>query len=154
MNAVLHYYIHYFMFKGFETSSTTMTFCLHELSLNQEIQEKARQNVRNVLARHDGKITYESLSEMTYLEQCINESLRKFPPGASLIRTVTKDYKVPESEVVLKKGMTMLTSVYGIHHDPSLYPDPEKYDPERFSHENAVNRHSMAFIPFGMLKSS
>lgn len=49
-----------------------MTFCLHELSLDQEIQEKARQNVMKVLARHDGKITYEALSEMTFLEQCIN----------------------------------------------------------------------------------
>lgn len=49
-----------------------MTFTLHELSLNQEIQEKARKNVQEVLSRHDGKITYDSLSEMTYLEQCIN----------------------------------------------------------------------------------
>lgn len=62
-------------FQGFETSSTTMTFCLHELSLNQEIQEQARQNVQEVLERHDGKITYESLSEMTYLEQCINGNI-------------------------------------------------------------------------------
>lgn len=63
-----------FYLQGFETSSTTMTFTLHELSLNQELQERARENVREVLARHNGKITYESLSEMTYLEQCINGS--------------------------------------------------------------------------------
>lgn len=49
-----------------------MTFCLHELSLNHELQDKARANVLEVLARHEGKITYEALSEMTYLEQCIN----------------------------------------------------------------------------------
>lgn len=55
-----------------------MTFCLHELSLNQNIQEKARQNVCEVLAKHDGKINYDSLNEMKYLEQCINESLSKF----------------------------------------------------------------------------
>ena len=126
-----------------------MTFCLHELSLNQEIQEKARRNIRDVLERYGGKITYESLGEMTYLEQCINESLRKFPPGASLIRTVTKDYQVPESQIILKKGMTVLASIYGIHHDPSLYPNPEVFDPDRFIHENVVKRHSMAFIPFG-----
>jgi cytochrome P450 family 6 len=60
------------IFQGFETSSTTMTFTLHELSLNQELQERARKNVQDVLAKHDGKITYESLSEMNYLEQCIN----------------------------------------------------------------------------------
>lgn len=49
-----------------------MTYCLHELSLNQEIQERARKSIQEVLARHDGKITYESLNEMTYLEQIIN----------------------------------------------------------------------------------
>jgi cytochrome P450 family 6 len=77
------------------------------------------------------------------------ESLRKFPPGASLLRTVTKDYQVPDSNVVLKKGMTMLSSIYAIHHDPEIYPDPEVFDPERFTHENMVKRHPMAFIPFG-----
>lgn len=49
-----------------------MTFCLHELSQNPEIQERVRENIMEVLERHDGKITYEALSEMTYLEQCIN----------------------------------------------------------------------------------
>lgn len=49
-----------------------MTFCLYELSLNREIQEKARQNVIQVLARYGGELTYEALSEMNYLEQCIN----------------------------------------------------------------------------------
>lgn len=48
-----------------------MTFCLHELSLNQEIQDKARKDVLDVLARYDGKITYDAINEMTYLEQCI-----------------------------------------------------------------------------------
>lgn len=145
-----------------------MTFCLHELSLNQNLQEKVRANVQDVLARHDGKITYESLNEMTYLEQCINgklsfdkaiasknvffslpESLRQYPPGASLFRKVTKDYQVPDSNIVLKKGMTVLASIYGIHHDPDLYPDPEVFDPDRFSQENVSKRHRMAFIPFG-----
>lgn len=49
-----------------------MTFCLHELSQNPEIQERVRENIFEVLANHDGKITYEALSEMIYLEQCIN----------------------------------------------------------------------------------
>lgn len=61
-----------FFLAGFETSSTTMTFCLHELSLHQDIQEKARENVMEVMEKCGGKITYEGLHEMTYLEQCIN----------------------------------------------------------------------------------
>lgn len=77
------------------------------------------------------------------------ESLRKFPPAGSLIRKVTKDYAVPDSGLVFQKGMTVLVSIYGIHHDPSIYPNPEEFDPERFTHENSSKRHPMAFIPFG-----
>lgn len=77
------------------------------------------------------------------------ESLRKFPPGASIIRKVTKDYQVPGTKHVLKKGMTAISSIYGIHHDPEIYPNPEEYDPERFTPENSAKRHPMAFIPFG-----
>ena len=42
-----------------------------------------------------------------------------------------------------------MVPIFAIHHDPDIYPDPDKFDPERFSDENKKNRHSMAFIPFG-----
>lgn len=146
-----------------------MTFALHELSLNQDIQEKCRANILEVLEKHEGKITYEALSEMTYLERCINgllnqldikyckltftcllkESLRKFPPAANLIRTVTKDYHVPDSNVILKKGTVVFVSAYGIHHDSDIYENPEQFNPERFLPENTSKRHPMAFMPFG-----
>lgn len=77
------------------------------------------------------------------------EALRKFPPGSSLLRTVTKDYQVPETNVVLKEGMTMLASIYAIHHDPEIHFDPEKFDPDRFTSENISKRHPLSFLPFG-----
>lgn len=52
-----------------------MTFTLHELSENLDIQESVRKEIEEVLAKHDGKITYEALNEMRYLEQCINGKL-------------------------------------------------------------------------------
>lgn len=80
------------------------------------------------------------------------EALRIFPPAGSLVREVTKDYQVPESKVVLKKSTTIIVSVYGIHHDSSIYENPESYDPDRFTPENISKRHQMSFIPFGNLK--
>lgn len=49
-----------------------MTYTLFEMSQNQGVQDKARDNVKKVLAKHDGLFTYEALSEMTYIENCIS----------------------------------------------------------------------------------
>jgi len=57
---------------GFETSSTTMTFCLYELSLHQDIQDRVREEIDVVLQKHDGKLTYESIQEMEYLDKVVS----------------------------------------------------------------------------------
>uniref|UniRef100_A0A336M9V7 CSON011992 protein n=1 Tax=Culicoides sonorensis TaxID=179676 RepID=A0A336M9V7_CULSO len=75
-----------FFLAGFETSSTAMSYTLYELAQNQELQEKARKNILTALKAFDGQITYESLQDMTFLEQCINEGMRKYPPVPTLIR--------------------------------------------------------------------
>jgi cytochrome P450 family 6 len=61
-----------FFTAGFETSSTTMTFCLYELSLHQDIQDRLRQEIDVVLQKHDSKITYEGIQEMKYLDKVIS----------------------------------------------------------------------------------
>lgn len=61
-----------FYIAGFETSSTTITFCMYELAKNQEIQRRVHHEIDDTLKRHGGKITYESISEMKYLEACID----------------------------------------------------------------------------------
>uniref|UniRef100_A0A336KY81 CSON001397 protein n=1 Tax=Culicoides sonorensis TaxID=179676 RepID=A0A336KY81_CULSO len=78
-----------FFLAGFETSSTAMSYTLYELAQNMELQEKARQNILSALKAYDGQITYESLQDMTFLEQCINEGMRKYPPVPTLIRRAT-----------------------------------------------------------------
>lgn len=60
-----------FFLAGFETSSTTMTYCLFALSENQDIQERVRDEVRNVLELHDGQLTYEGVQEMKYMDQVL-----------------------------------------------------------------------------------
>lgn len=79
----------------------------------------------------------------------VSESLRMYPSLPFLDRTVTEAYKVPNSDLVLEKGTPIYISVTGMHYDPQYYPDPDKYDPERFNEENKRNRPSCVFLPFG-----
>lgn len=65
-----------FFSAGFETSSTTMSFCLFELARNQEIQCKVQDEIDLVLSKHDGKLTYDSMNEMKYLECCLDGKLK------------------------------------------------------------------------------
>lgn len=60
-----------FFFAGFETSSTAMTYALYELALNHSIQDRVRREINDVIERYDGKITYDGLMEMTYLDQVV-----------------------------------------------------------------------------------
>ena len=76
-----------FFLAGFETSSTTMTFCLYELAINPDIQEVLRNEVDTVLEKHDGNISYEAIQVMTYLDKVV--AGKKIPvPVISNIITV------------------------------------------------------------------
>ncbi|KAF2904071.1 hypothetical protein ILUMI_02105 [Ignelater luminosus] len=138
-----------FFIAGFETSSTTLTFCFYELVINPEIQERLRNEIEDVLEKHDGKVTYNAIMDMTYLDMCVNEALRKYPSLPVLTRYCTQPYKIPDSDVVIDKGVQVYIPILGIQCDPDYYPDPEKFDPERFSPENKSKRHPYAWLPFG-----
>ena len=77
------------------------------------------------------------------------ETLRLYGPVFQLFRTASRDYKLEKSNLTIRKGTLTIIPIYSIHTDPEFYPDPEKFDPERFSEENKKNRHPMAHLPFG-----
>lgn len=126
-----------------------MNFCMYELSINEEIQEKARQNVRKALEKHNGELTYDAIGDMDYLEQCIDETLRKYSVVTALQRVAMNDYKLPGTDIILPKGQAISIPVQAIQHDPELYPNPQTFDPDRFSPEEVTKRHPFAYMPFG-----
>ncbi|KAG8038432.1 hypothetical protein G9C98_006128 [Cotesia typhae] len=129
-----------------ETSSNTIAFCLHELAKNPEIQKKVKEEITLVLLIHK-KLTYESLQEMTYLEKIILETLRKYPPAAMISRRSENSYEIPGTKIKIPAGMRVIIPIYGIHHDPNYYPEPEQFNPDRFDDKNITS--SYTFLPFG-----
>lgn len=132
---------------GFETSSTTMSFAVFEISRSEEIQNKAREEARRVLAKHGGEWTYEAMMELKYIQQIIDETLRRYPPVTILNRECSRDFKIDNT--IIAKGTKVFIPTYGIHMDPKYYPNPTEFDPERFTEEAKRARHPFAYLPFG-----
>lgn len=133
---------------GFETTSATLSFTLYEVCINPEIQRKLRQDIKAALSEHGG-FTYEAVQNMKYLHMVVCETLRKYPVLPFLDRTCMADYKIPDSGFVVEKGTPVFIPVFGLHYDPEYFPDPETFDPERFSDENKGSLPPFTYIPFG-----
>nr|WDY85985.1 cytochrome P450 9Z213 [Pagiophloeus tsushimanus] len=143
-----------FFFAGFDTISTAMCFGSYELAVNRGVQDKLRKEIQNTHKANNGKPTYDILLKMKYLDMVVSEILRKWPPGVGVDRLCTKPYTIEpvnpdEKPVHLKVGDILLLPIQGIHRDPEFYPNPYKFDPERFSDENKDNIRPYTYLPFG-----
>ncbi|KAH8275585.1 hypothetical protein KR026_011046, partial [Drosophila bipectinata] len=138
-----------FFLAGFETSSTTMGFALYELALNQDVQDRLRKEINEGLAKNNNEFTYEGVREMKYLEQVIMETLRKYPILAHLTRETETDFSPEDPKYFIAKGTQVVIPSLGIHYDPDIYPEPEKFKPERFTEEAIAARPSCTWLPFG-----
>jgi len=138
-----------FFLAGFETSSTTLSFCLYELAVNPAIQTKLREEIDATLEKFGGQITYDAVQDMKYMGQVIDETLRKHPPLSNINRIVTQPYTIPDTTAELEMGVRVVIPIYAIHHDPRYYPEPDRFDPERFSDEAKSFRPHFTFLPFG-----
>lgn len=142
-----------FLAGGFETSGTTLSFALYELAMHPDIQHRLRAEISRVMAKHQGELTYDGLQEMSYLDMVVSETLRKYPVVPFLDRMCSSDYTLPSvsgnGTVILPKGTGIYIPVFALHHDQQYYPDPDKFDPERFTEENKQNRPNYVYLPFG-----
>ncbi|XP_053660254.1 probable cytochrome P450 6a14 [Anopheles marshallii] len=138
-----------FFVAGFETSSTVMNFCLYELAKNPDVQERLREEINRAIETNDGKLTYEVVMDQEYLGQVVNETLRKYPPLETTLRMTAQDYTIPGTDHVIPRNVGVQVPVFGIHRDPEHYPDPERFDPGRFSADECQKRPAYTFLPFG-----
>jgi cytochrome P450 len=117
--------------------------------LNPDIQKKLRDEIKLGIEENNGKLTYDMLFGFKYLDMVVNESLRKYPP-AFIMRRCTKDFHIPNTNLIVPKDTQININVFSFHRDSNYFSDPEKFDPERFSSENVDKIVPFTYLPFGM----
>jgi cytochrome P450 len=128
---------------GHESSSNALAFAFYLLSRHPEVERKLRAELDAVLAGRP--IAPEDLNQLPYCLAVINETMRLYPPSWALTRMVTQDDDC--KGLPLKKGDVVMFSQYLMHRRPSLYPNPEGFDPERWLQPDLKLPRS-AYIPF------
>jgi cytochrome P450 len=132
-------------FAGHETTATSMTWMFYLLSQHPEVEEQLRAEIESVL---EGRApTFAELPKLTYMQQVIHETLRLYPAAYLFAReAVTEDtidgYPIPAKTLIF-------ITPYITHRDPNYWPDPERFDPQRFTPENSAGRPRHVYYPFG-----
>uniref|UniRef100_A0A2P2I7R7 Cytochrome P450 6k1-like n=1 Tax=Hirondellea gigas TaxID=1518452 RepID=A0A2P2I7R7_9CRUS len=141
-----------FYMAGYDTTATTLSFVSYCLALHPGIQQRLMQEIEDVIEQccpGDSAVTYEAIQQMTYLEMVFAETLRLYPPAPRVDRRCTKEYILPGTNVTIEVGTKITIPIYSIHRDSRYYPDPERFDPERFTSENKARRPQIVYMPFG-----
>ncbi|CAG5123575.1 unnamed protein product [Candidula unifasciata] len=141
----IHGQVLIFIFAGYETVATALSFTLFLLATHPECCRNVQQEIDEKLGNQSP--SYDNVQDLTYMDMCINESMRMFPPGFLIDRVCTEDTVI--QGIPIPKDMVITFPIYAIHHDPDIWPEPENFQPERFSSENKESRHPFAFLPFG-----
>nr|XP_042122879.1 cytochrome P450 4F4 isoform X3 [Peromyscus maniculatus bairdii] len=137
-----------FMFEGHDTTASGLSWILYNLARHPEYQERCRQEVQELLrGRESPEIEWDDLAQLPFLTMCIKESLRLHPPVTVISRCCTQDISLPDGRAI-PKGVVCIINIFATHHNPTVWPDPEVYDPFRFDPENIKDRSPLAFIPF------
>ncbi|XP_034234600.1 cytochrome P450 4C1-like [Thrips palmi] len=144
-----------FMFEGHDTTGTAISFGLYELSKNQDVQQKAYEEVVSILGEvgEGRQVETADLAKMKYLERVIKEVLRLYPSVPVFLRALHSDLVLPpvkgaKESYTVPAGTSIFVSPFTLHRVEALWPDPERFDPDRFLPENSVGRHPFAYIPF------
>ncbi|XP_071042489.1 cytochrome P450 4V2-like isoform X2 [Parasteatoda tepidariorum] len=136
-----------FMFAGYDTTAMAISWTLYLVGLYRHVQIKIQEDLDEIFeGDNEREIERNDLLRMRYLECVIKETLRLYPAVTFTAREVKENFNVLDYEV--KKGSSCLIFPFMLHKDPEIFPDPEKFNPERFFPENATGRHPFAYVPF------
>jgi cytochrome P450 len=130
---------------GHETTATALSWTWYLLCQHPEIYQKVQQEVDHVMQGRTP--TYDDLTCLPYCLQVFKEAMRLYPPAYAFSRRALRDVEIDGYQV--PKGRVVLIAPYTLHRREEYYPEPEKFDPERFTTEREKQLPRSAYLPFG-----
>jgi cytochrome P450 len=130
---------------GHETTANALTWTWYLLSQNPDVREKLHEEVDRVVG--DRTPAYEDLPSLAYTRMVLAESMRLYPPAWAIGRRSLEPFEVRGYPI--PKRAVILMSQYIVHRLASYYPDPERFEPGRWTPESAATRPKFAYFPFG-----
>jgi len=137
---------------GHETTANGLAWSWHLLAQHPEVERRLHAEVDAVLTGADGlprAATVDDLPRLTYARMIVTETLRLRPPAYVLGRKAVVPYAVPGTAYTIPAGATVFLSQHVVHRDPRWWPDPTRFDPERWRDGAAPERPRFAYFPFG-----
>ncbi|XP_024427126.2 cytochrome P450 3A12 [Desmodus rotundus] len=135
-----------FIFAGYETTSSSLSFLMYLLATHPDVQQKLQKEI-DATFPNKAPPTYDALVQMEYLDMVLNESLRLFPIAGRLERTCKRDVEI--NGVFIPKGTVVMVPNFTLHRDPEYWSEPEEFRPERFSKSNKDSINPYIYMPFG-----
>ncbi|XP_028633854.1 cytochrome P450 3A13-like isoform X2 [Grammomys surdaster] len=135
-----------FIMAGYEGTSNVLSYIMYTLATHPDVQKKLQYEIDAVLP-NNAPATYNGLVQIEYLDMVISETLRLYPIGARISRLSKKDTEI--SGVFIPKNTKVAVPLFILHRDPEYWPEPEKFNPERFSKENKDRINPYVYMPFG-----
>jgi cytochrome P450 len=130
---------------GHETTANALIWTWFLLAQNPDVEACLLGELKRVLSGRNP--TVEDLPQLAYTEMVLAESMRLFPPAWIIGRRALQDYDV--ASYVIPAGSLVLTSQYVMHRDPRYFPNPDRFDPMRWSPEIRATRPKFSYFPFG-----
>ncbi|MBT2448527.1 cytochrome P450 [Streptomyces sp. ISL-43] len=134
-----------FLVAGSETTASTLAFVFHLLGRHPEAERRMQEEIDRVL---DGRpAVFDDLQDLPYTKGVITEALRLYPPSWLSMRVAAEDVEIGGHRIA--EGTMIMYSSYALHHNAELFPDPERFDPERWLPPRLAEVPRGALVPFG-----
>ena len=137
-----------FILAGYETTSNSLSYTAYLLALNPTIQDRLIKEINDYYDANPDCSLYDAAENIEYVTMVFNESMRMYPPIPRTARECRQTCAVKDG-FIIEKGFDTFIPIFLLHRNPNYWPDPDKFDPERFNPNKEQSYPTYAYLPFG-----